>query len=61
MPQPGPPERQAERHPEAIGREDWEELVAGFVAGNVKWNGKRLGAEPGQPGCRAPRGADVAG
>jgi hypothetical protein len=33
----------------------WEELVSGFVAGNVNWNTKRLGAPPGDPDCRAPR------
>jgi len=46
-----PPERQAE----PISREGWEELVSGYVAGNVNWNVKRLGAPPGDPNCRAPR------
>jgi hypothetical protein len=51
VPQPPPPERQAEQ----ISDEGWEELIAGFMAGMVNWNRRRLGPEPGQPGCRAPR------
>ncbi len=35
--------------------EGWEELVAGFMAGMVNWSVGRLGPEPGQPNCRAPR------
>jgi hypothetical protein len=54
-PPPRPPERQAERQTEAISQEGWEELVAGYRAGVVNWNVRRLGPEPGQPGCRAPR------
>jgi hypothetical protein len=61
-PRPAPPQsrqvqRQVERPPErqAISRGGWEELVSGFVAGNVNWNTKRLGAPPGDPDCRAPR------
>ena len=53
QPQPRPPERLAE--PEPISDEGWEELIAGFMAGMVNWNVRRLGPEPGQPGCRAPR------
>jgi hypothetical protein len=33
---------------------DWEEVVAGYVAGNVDWNRSRLGPRPGEPNCRAP-------
>jgi hypothetical protein len=55
QPQPRPPERQAERQTEAISQEGWEELIAGYMAGMVNWNVRRLGPEPGQPGCRAPR------
>jgi hypothetical protein len=59
-PQPRPAVRQVERTPERqaeppISREGWEELVSGYVAGNVNWNVKRLGAPPGDPNCRAPR------
>jgi hypothetical protein len=56
-PQPRPVVRQVERPPERqpISREGWEELVSGYVAGNVNWNVKRLGAPPGDPNCRAPR------
>ncbi len=58
-PQPRPAVRQVERPPERqaepISREGWEELVSGYVAGNVNWNVKRLGAPPGDPNCRAPR------
>jgi hypothetical protein len=55
-PQPRPPQRRAEpAEPEPISQEGWEELIAGFMAGNVNWNVRRLGPEPGQPGCRAPR------
>jgi len=59
-PQPRPAVHQAERPPErqaepSISREGWEELVSGFVAGNVNWNTRRLGAPPGSPDCRAPR------
>jgi hypothetical protein len=53
QPQPRPPERRTE--PEPISDESWEELIAGFMAGMVNWNTRRLGPEPGQPGCRAPR------
>src|SRR5712672_2190961 len=53
VPQPRPPQRQAE--PEPISEEGWEEIIAGFMAGTVNWNVRRLGPEPGQPGCRAPR------
>jgi hypothetical protein len=55
--QPRPPERQAERRaqPEPISEAAWEEFVAGFMAGNINWNARRLGPEPGQPGCRAPQ------
>jgi hypothetical protein len=58
-PQPRPAVRQVERPPERqaepISREGWEELVSGYVAGNVNWNPRRLGAPPGSPDCRAPR------
>jgi hypothetical protein len=56
-PQARQAERQDERPPERqpISREGWEEFVSGFVAGNVNWNVKRLGAPPGDPNCRAPR------
>jgi hypothetical protein len=58
-PQPRPAVRQVERPPERqaepISREGWEELVSGYVAGNVNWNPRRLGAPPGDPDCRAPR------
>ncbi len=56
-PQPRPPERPVERRAESepISDEGWEELIAGFMAGMVNWNRRRLGPEPGQPGCRAPR------
>jgi hypothetical protein len=53
QPQPRPPERRTE--PEPISDESWEELIAGFMAGMVNWNTRRLGPEPGQPGCKAPR------
>jgi hypothetical protein len=51
--QPRPPQRQAEREP--ISEEGWEEIIAGFMAGMVHWNVRRLGPEPGHPDCRAPR------
>jgi hypothetical protein len=59
-PQPRPAVRQVERPPErqaepSISREGWEELVSGYVAGNVNWNARRLGSPPGSPDCRAPR------
>jgi hypothetical protein len=70
QPQPAPPqhqpaqrqaerpwfagERQAAPEPE-MSDEGWEELIAGFVAGNVVWNTRRLGPEPGNHGCRAPQ------
>jgi hypothetical protein len=58
-PQPRPAVRQVERTPERqaepVSREGWEELVGGYVAGNVNWNTRRLGAPPGSPNCRAPR------
>jgi hypothetical protein len=65
-PQPAPPQpRPAERPwfagPEAQEREAefseeaWEKLISGFVAGNVVWNTRRLGPEPGNHGCRAPQ------
>jgi hypothetical protein len=47
------PERQPE--PERISDDGWEEIIAGYKAGMVHWNVRRLGPEPGQPGCRAPR------
>jgi hypothetical protein len=47
-------ERQATPEPE-MSDEGWEELIAGFVAGNVAWNTRRLGPEPGNHGCRAPQ------
>jgi hypothetical protein len=53
QPQPRPPERLAE--PEPISDEGWEELIAGFMAGMVNWNVRRLGGEPGSQDCRAPR------
>jgi hypothetical protein len=33
-------------------REGWEELVSGYVAGNVNWNTRRLGSPPGSPDYR---------
>jgi hypothetical protein len=33
---------------------DWDEVVAGYAAGNVEWNRSRLGPRPGEPNCRAP-------
>jgi hypothetical protein len=70
QPQPAPPqhqpaqrqaerpwfagERQATPEPE-MSDEGWEELIAGFVAGNINWNARRLGPEPGNHGCRAPQ------
>ena len=53
VPQPRPAVRQAE--PEPISEEGWEEIIAGFMAGMVHWNVRRLGPEPGHPDCRAPR------
>ena len=32
---------------------DWGELVAGFRAGNIVWDPKRLEPPPGQLGCQA--------
>jgi hypothetical protein len=66
-PQPAPPparpaerpwfagERQAAPAEREMTDEGWEELIAGFVAGNVNWNRRRLGGEPGSQDCRAPR------
>lgn len=45
------PERTPSDQPASL---DWGELVAGYKAGAVQWD-RRLGPEPGQPGCRAPR------
>jgi hypothetical protein len=55
---PAPPvlqPRPTEPEPERISDEGWEELIAGYVAGTVNWNTRRLGPEPGDPNCRAPR------
>jgi hypothetical protein len=60
-PQPRPPERpwfvgpKAPQPKSEMTEEAWEELISGFVAGNVNWNARRLGPEPGNPGCRAPQ------
>jgi hypothetical protein len=54
VPQPRPQRQAAPAEPQ-MSEEAWEELVAGYVAGNVNWNVRRLGPEPGQPNCRAPR------
>jgi hypothetical protein len=58
-PQPRPAVRQVERPPERqaapISREGWKELVSGYMAGNVNWNVKRLGAPPGDPDCAVLR------
>jgi hypothetical protein len=32
---------------------DWDEVVAGYTAGNVDWYRNRLGPRPGEAGCRA--------
>jgi hypothetical protein len=47
--------RQAAPAEHEMTDEGWEELIAGFVAGNVVWNTRRLGPEPGNHGCRAPQ------
>jgi hypothetical protein len=54
-PQPRPVVRQVEPAEFEMTEEAWEELIAGFVAGNVNWNMRRLGGEPGSQDCRAPR------
>jgi hypothetical protein len=48
-------ERQVELAEPKMSDEGWEELISGYVAGNVNWNVRRLGAPPGDPNCRAPR------
>jgi len=53
-PQPRPARQAAPAEPE-MSDEGWEEVIAGFVAGNVNWNRRRLGGEPGSEDCRAPR------
>jgi hypothetical protein len=55
LPQPRPAQRQAGPIEPEMTEEAWEELISGFVAGNVNWNVRRLGAEPGSPDCQAPR------
>jgi bifunctional non-homologous end joining protein LigD len=60
LPQPAPPQPRPDRREAAPAEpeftaEGWMELVGGYVAGNVNWNTRRLGAPPGSPNCRAPR------
>jgi hypothetical protein len=47
--------REPRRESTEFTNEAWEEFVAGFRYGTLKWNRARLGPEPGNSGCRAPR------
>jgi hypothetical protein len=57
-PQPRPSERRVERQAEEIdiGKVDWDEILVAFRIGNIPWP-RVLGAEPGDPNCRAPAAA----
>jgi hypothetical protein len=48
----GPQAREVE--PE-FSDEAWDEFCVGFRFNTLKWNVRRLGPEPGNPDCRAPK------
>jgi hypothetical protein len=54
-PQPRPTQRQAGPVEPEFSDAAWDEFCAGFRFGTLKWNTRRLGPEPFQPGCRAPK------
>jgi hypothetical protein len=54
-PQPRPAVRQAGPAEPEFSDAAWDEFCAGFRFGTLKWNTRRLGPEPFQPGCRAPK------
>ena len=49
-------ERQAEEID--IGKVDWDEILIAFRIGNIPWP-RVLGAEPGDPNCRAPAAGSI--
>jgi len=56
-PQPRP-HRQTEPEPiiDDVWDDDaWDEFCVGFRYGTLKWNRRRLGPEPLEPGCRVPK------
>jgi hypothetical protein len=56
-PQPRPPERRVERQARPVEsemtEEGYDEIVAGWVAGNLAW-ARKWGPPPGEAGCRVP-------
>ena len=54
-PQPRPAVRQAGPAEPEFSDAAWDEFCAGFRFGTLKWNTRRLGPGPFQPGCRAPK------
>ncbi len=45
-------ERQAE--PDPISEAAYDEILAGFLAGNLAWARRKWGPAPGEVGCRIP-------